>query len=168
MHFEFDDEQLTLQESVRRFLAERYDFETRRALPRETRFGSSDEIWRRFAEQGFLSHRHARGARRHRRRHRARCWRWRSSGRALVLEPYLSTVALCAPLIADHGTEAQQADLLPRVAAGELEARARARRGRGALRVDACAPRRDAPVIPTCSTAQRPWCSTAPWPICCS
>ena len=42
-------------------------------------------------------------------------------GRALVLEPYLSTVALCAPLIADHGTEAQQADLLPRVAAGGLK-----------------------------------------------
>ena len=42
-------------------------------------------------------------------------------GRALVLEPYLSTVALCAPLVADHGTEAQQADLLPRVAAGSLK-----------------------------------------------
>jgi alkylation response protein AidB-like acyl-CoA dehydrogenase len=42
-------------------------------------------------------------------------------GRALVLEPYLSTVALCAPLIADHGTEAHQSDLLPRIAAGSLK-----------------------------------------------
>src|SRR6185295_918932 len=36
-------------------------------------------------------------------------------------EPYLSTVAMCAPLIADLGTDAQQADLLPRVAGGSLK-----------------------------------------------
>ncbi|HYJ41745.1 MAG TPA: acyl-CoA dehydrogenase family protein, partial [Steroidobacteraceae bacterium] len=54
MQFEFNEEQLALQESVRRFFTQRYDFETRRScLAKPT--GSSDEIWQAFAEQGFLS-----------------------------------------------------------------------------------------------------------------
>jgi alkylation response protein AidB-like acyl-CoA dehydrogenase len=119
MQLEFDEEQLALQESVRRFLTERYDFETRRAcLAKPT--GSSGEIWQAFAEQGFLSiglpeaHGGIGGA-------TELMLTMEEIGRALVLEPYLSTVALCAPLIVDQGTEAQQADLLPRVAAGGLK-----------------------------------------------
>ena len=119
MQFEFDEEQLALQESVRRFLSERYDFESRRGCLAKP-FGSSDEVWQAFAEQGFLSiglpeaHGGIGGA-------TELMLTMEEIGRALVLEPYLSTVALCAPLIADHGTEAQQADLLPRVAAGTLK-----------------------------------------------
>ena len=44
MQFEFDEEQLALQESVRRFLSERYDFESRRGCLAKL-FGSSDEVW---------------------------------------------------------------------------------------------------------------------------
>src|SRR6188768_3445880 len=119
MQFEFDEEQLALQESVRRFLSERYDFESRRGCL-ATPWGSSDEIWQAFAEQGFLSiglpeaHGGIGGA-------TELMLTMEEIGRALVLEPYLSTVALCAPLVADHGTEAQQADLLPRVASGSLK-----------------------------------------------
>ncbi len=119
MQFEFDDEQLALQESVRRFLTERYDFETRRDCLAKP-FGSSGEIWQAFAEQGFLSiglpeaHGGIGGA-------TELMLTMEEIGRALVLEPYLSTVALCAPLVADQGTEAQQAELLPRVAAGDLK-----------------------------------------------
>src|SRR6188768_1138130 len=119
MQFEFDEEQLALQESVRRFLSERYDFESRRGCL-ATPWGSSDEIWQAFAEQGFLSiglpeaHGGIGGA-------TELMLTMEEIGRALVLEPYLSTVALCAPLIADQGSEAQQADLLPRVAAGTLK-----------------------------------------------
>ena len=119
MQLEFDDEQLALQESVRRFLTERYDFETRRGCLARP-FGSSAGIWQAFAEQGFLSIGLPEalggigGA-------TELMLTMEEIGRALVLEPYLSTVALCAPLIADHGTEAQQADLLPRVAAGNLK-----------------------------------------------
>ena len=119
MQLEFDDEQLALQESVRRFLTERYDFETRRGCLAQP-FGSSAGIWQAFAEQGFLSiglpeaHGGIGGA-------TELMLTMEEIGRALVLEPYLSTVALCAPLVADHGTEAQQADLLPRVAAGSLK-----------------------------------------------
>lgn len=119
MQFEFDDEQLALQESVRRFLAERYDFETRRGCLAKPA-GTSHEIWQAFAEQGFLSiglpevHGGIGGA-------TELMLTMEEIGRALVLEPYLSTVALCAPLVADHGTEAHQAELLPRVAAGGLK-----------------------------------------------
>src|SRR5262245_34839690 len=119
MQFEFDDEQLSLQDSVRRFLAERYDFETRRACLARP-YGSNPEIWQAFAEQGFLSialpeaHGGIGGA-------TELMLTMEEIGRALVLEPYLSTVALCAPLVADLGTDAQQADLLPRVAAGSLK-----------------------------------------------
>jgi len=119
MQFEFDEEQLSLQESVRRFLSERYDFETRRGCLAKP-FGSSDAIWQAFAEQGFLSiglpeaHGGIGGA-------TELMLTMEEIGRALVLEPYLSTVALCAPLIADHGSEDQRAELLPRVAAGGLK-----------------------------------------------
>lgn len=119
MQFEFDDEQLALQESVRRFLAERYDFEARRECLAKP-WGSNGEIWQAFAEQGFLSiglpeaHGGIGGA-------TELMLTMEEIGRALVLEPYLSTVALCAPLIADLGTEPQQAELLPRVAAGSLK-----------------------------------------------
>jgi len=119
MQFEFDDEQLSLQESVRRFLTERYDFEARRGCLAKP-WGSNDEIWQAFAEQGFLSiglpeaHGGIGGA-------TELMLTMEEIGRALVLEPYLSTVALCAPLIADHGTESQQTELLPRVAAGTLK-----------------------------------------------
>jgi len=119
MQFEFDEDQLALQESVRRFLTERYDFETRRGCLAQP-FGSSDQIWQAFAEQGFLSiglpeaHGGIGGA-------TELMLTMEEIGRALVLEPYLSTVALCAPLVADQGTGAQQADLLPRVATGGLK-----------------------------------------------
>jgi alkylation response protein AidB-like acyl-CoA dehydrogenase len=119
MHLEFDEEQLALQESVRRFLAERYDFETRRRCLAQP-FGSSQEIWHAFAEQGFLSiglpepQGGIGGA-------TELMLALEEMGRSLVLEPYLSTVALCAPLIAGHGTEARQADLLPRIATGGLK-----------------------------------------------
>jgi alkylation response protein AidB-like acyl-CoA dehydrogenase len=119
MQFEFDDDQLSLQESVRRFLAERYDFEMRRACLARP-FGSSDAAWQGFAEQGFLSiglpeaYGGIGGA-------TELMLTLEETGRALVLEPYLSTVALCAPLINELGTEAQRADLLPRIAAGNLK-----------------------------------------------
>jgi alkylation response protein AidB-like acyl-CoA dehydrogenase len=119
MQFEFDDEQLALQDSVRRFLTERYGFEARRACLAQP-YGSSAEVWQALADQGFLAiglpeaHGGFGGA-------TERMLVMEEIGRALVLEPYLSTIALCAPLIAAHGTPHQQADLLPRVAAGGLK-----------------------------------------------
>ncbi|MFF8711430.1 acyl-CoA dehydrogenase family protein [Streptomyces sp. NPDC015184] len=44
------------------------------------------------------------------------------TGRALLPSPLIATTALAAPLIAALGTAAQRAELLPRIAAGELTA----------------------------------------------
>ncbi|KUL27512.1 acyl-CoA dehydrogenase family protein [Streptomyces regalis] len=44
------------------------------------------------------------------------------TGRALAPSPLLATAVLAAPLIAALGTDAQRADLLPRIAAGTLTA----------------------------------------------
>ncbi|MBT2505423.1 acyl-CoA/acyl-ACP dehydrogenase [Streptomyces sp. ISL-98] len=44
------------------------------------------------------------------------------TGRALLPSPLLGTAVLAAPLIADLGTDAQRADLLPRLARGALTA----------------------------------------------
>jgi alkylation response protein AidB-like acyl-CoA dehydrogenase len=119
MQFELDDEQRALQESVQRYFAHAHDFEKRRTLL-ATRYGHSPAVWRALAEQGLLSiglpeaHGGIGAA-------TELMLVMEEIGRALVLEPYLSTLALCAPLIAARGTAAQQADLLPRVAAGELK-----------------------------------------------
>ncbi|MCP3822587.1 acyl-CoA/acyl-ACP dehydrogenase [Streptomyces sp. A3M-1-3] len=44
------------------------------------------------------------------------------TGRALLPSPLLATAVLAAPLISALGTEAQRADLLPRIASGDLTA----------------------------------------------
>jgi alkylation response protein AidB-like acyl-CoA dehydrogenase len=118
MQFELDDEQRALQESVQRYFAHAHDFEKRRALL-ATPYGHSPAIWRALAEQGLMSiglpaaHGGIGGD-------TELMLVMEEIGRALVLEPYLSTVALCAPLIGARGTAAQQADLLPGIAAGDL------------------------------------------------
>jgi alkylation response protein AidB-like acyl-CoA dehydrogenase len=43
-------------------------------------------------------------------------------GRALVLEPFMSTVVVCGGLIRDLGTPTQRAALIPRIVAGECRA----------------------------------------------
>ena len=119
MQFELDDEQRALQESVQRYFAHAHDFEKRRAML-ATPCGHSPAIWQALAEQGLLSiglpdtHGGIGGA-------TELMLVMEEIGRALVLEPYLSTLALCAPLIGARGTAAQQAELLPRIAAGGLK-----------------------------------------------
>jgi alkylation response protein AidB-like acyl-CoA dehydrogenase len=119
MRFEYDAEQLALRESLQRFFAQEYSFEKRRAHL-STTHGSSPGIWSALAEQGVLSiglpeaHGGIGGA-------AEVMLVMEEIGRSLVLEPFMSTIALCAPLIAERGSSAQQASLLPRVGAGECK-----------------------------------------------
>jgi alkylation response protein AidB-like acyl-CoA dehydrogenase len=119
MKFDFDSEQLALQDSLQRYLNSQYDFEKRRAHL-ATPFGSSAEIWRGFAAQGFTaigipeSYGGIGGA-------TEIMLVMEEIGRSLLLEPYLTTVALCAPLVAELGSDAQKNGMLPRVAEGELK-----------------------------------------------
>ncbi|HMN79604.1 MAG TPA: acyl-CoA dehydrogenase [Burkholderiaceae bacterium] len=117
MDLNYSEEQTLLRHSVERFVAERYDFATRRriaALP--NRF--DEPTWRAMAEFGWLAlplpQAHggldgsavdvgivAEGL-----------------GRGLVLEPFVSSVVLGGGLLARLGGEAQRARWLPQLAAG--------------------------------------------------
>lgn len=54
MDFELSPEQRQLADSVGRYLADHYDFESRKAILRSAT-GSSDAVWRQFAEFGVLA-----------------------------------------------------------------------------------------------------------------
>jgi len=121
MHFHLTDEQQALSDMVQRFLAQEYGFEARRKILRSPE-GWSREIWARLGEMGLLSlqvpEEHGGmapatvetlvtlGA----------------MGRALVVEPYLSSAVLGTALVRELGTPAQRKALLPGMATGELVA----------------------------------------------
>ena len=119
MNFDYDEEQLALQETLRRFIGREYDFEKRRTSIASAD-GFSRSVWSKFADLGILA------------------MPFPGSldgadgtavdtmlvmeilGRGLVVEPYLTTVVLCGGLIRDAGGDSQQRALLPRIARGTL------------------------------------------------
>jgi len=120
------DEQRLLTEAASRFIAGRYSFEQRRAiLPSSD--GFSREIWRELADLGWLGLPFAEefgglgagaveiGI------------VMEAIGRALIVEPYLSTIVLSGGLISALATPEQKSALLPKIAVGrELVALAHA------------------------------------------
>jgi alkylation response protein AidB-like acyl-CoA dehydrogenase len=119
MDLTLSDEQRLLRESAERFVGETYNAEHRRKLANDP-LGFSAEIWKQFAELGWLAlpipeayDGLGGGA-------VEIGILMESFGRGLVSEPYLSTVVIGATLIAERGTEAQKQALLPKVADGSL------------------------------------------------
>jgi pimeloyl-CoA dehydrogenase small subunit len=119
MDFDFTEEQRLLKESLDRLIADRYGFDQRKGYAQNPE-GWSRTLWRQQAELGLLGVPFAE--------------RFGGSdggpvetmivmeglGQALALEPYLATVVLGGGFLRHGGGEAQQAALLPRIAAGEL------------------------------------------------
>lgn len=119
MDFTLTPEQMLLQEQTERFLAKEYPFDVRRRLAK-TEEGFSREIWKTFADLGWLGV----------------CIPeefggsggsavetaviMEAFGRALVAEPYLSTVVQGCGAVRLGGTEEQKQALLPAIAAGKL------------------------------------------------
>ena len=119
MDFDLSEEQRLLKDSVDRLLADRYSFEKRKAYLAEPD-GFSRELWRQYAELGLLGLPFAE-------EHGGfggggieTMLVMQGFGRALALEPYLSTVVLAGTALRLAGTEAQQSELLPRIAEGKL------------------------------------------------
>ena len=118
MDFDLNDEQRLLKDSVDRLIADRYGFESRKGYASSPE-GYSRENWEQFAELGLLAvpfdeeHGGIGGG------PVETMIVMEAFGRGLVLEPYLATVILGGGLLRHGGSEAQKADILPGVAAGE-------------------------------------------------
>jgi alkylation response protein AidB-like acyl-CoA dehydrogenase len=120
MDFRLTEEQLALQETLRRFIAKDYDFERRRSLARSP-LGYSAEAWAQYAELGLLGLPYP-----------EEFGGLGGSGvdimavmelvgQGLLLEPYVSTVVLCGGLLRDAAARATKETLLPQIAAGKLQ-----------------------------------------------
>jgi alkylation response protein AidB-like acyl-CoA dehydrogenase len=115
---ERSDEQKLLAETVDGLLEKRYDANTRLRLL-DSDEGWSRDMWRRYADLGLLGlpfdeKYGGAGMGPDELAVVMECF-----GRALVLEPYLSTVVLGGGLVAAAGSAEQQKAVLPGVAAGE-------------------------------------------------
>ncbi|OHC63668.1 MAG: pimeloyl-CoA dehydrogenase small subunit [Rhodocyclales bacterium GWA2_65_20] len=119
MDFNYTEEQLALQDTLRRFIARDYPFEHRRALAKSAD-GFDREAWKTFADFGILAlpfHEDFGGLSGNA---VDTMLIMEMLGRGLALEPYVSAVVLCGGLIRDAGSAAQKEALLPAIAGGEL------------------------------------------------
>jgi alkylation response protein AidB-like acyl-CoA dehydrogenase len=119
MDLTLSDEQRLLRESADRFVSETYTADHRRKVASDP-LGFSTEIWKQFADLGWLALPIAEA-------HGGLGGGaieigilMEAFGRGLVSEPYLSTVVIGASLISECGTEAQKQELLPKIADGSL------------------------------------------------
>ncbi|MGA2777187.1 MAG: acyl-CoA dehydrogenase [Steroidobacteraceae bacterium] len=119
MDFRYSEEQLALQDTLRRFIAKDYDFERRRALARSD-LGFSADAWAQYAALGLLALPFpeqfgglgGNGV--------DTLVVMEQFGQGLLLEPYLSTVVVCGGLIRDAASDAVKKTVLPAIAEGKL------------------------------------------------
>jgi alkylation response protein AidB-like acyl-CoA dehydrogenase len=119
MDFNYTEEQLALQDTLRRFIAKDYGFEHRRAMAKSAD-GFDRAAWKTFADFGILALPFPEDVGGLDGNAVDTMLVMEMLGRGLALEPYLSTVVLCGGLIRDAGSAAQKDALLPQLAAGEL------------------------------------------------
>ncbi len=112
MNFEFSDEQQQLADSVRKFLANDYSFDKRKAIL-QSASGVSDSVWSTFAEMGLTAIAlpeadggFGGGA-------VDLMAAMEACGEALVVEPLLDNIGLAGRLVAKAGSPSQRAALLP-------------------------------------------------------
>jgi pimeloyl-CoA dehydrogenase small subunit len=120
MDFELSDEQRLLQDSVTRLMADRYGFDQRKNYLKAPE-GYSTALWSQYAELGLLGLPFAEehggfggGA-------QEIMLVMQAFGRALVLEPFLSTVVLGGTALKLGGSDAQRAEILPAIAEGRMK-----------------------------------------------
>ncbi len=118
MDFDLTEEQRLLRDSVDRLVADHYTFEKRKAHRAEPD-GWSRAMWAQYAELGLLGLPFAE-------EHGGfggggieAMLVMEAFGRALVLEPYLSTIVLAGTALRLAGSAAMQAALLPQIAEGK-------------------------------------------------
>ena len=119
MNFDYSDEQQQLADSVRKYLANEYDFEKRKAILHSAS-GTSDAVWAAFAEMGLTAIAlpeadggFGGGA-------VDLMAVMEACGEALVVEPLADNVGLAGRLVARAGSAAQRGALLPGLIDGSL------------------------------------------------
>jgi alkylation response protein AidB-like acyl-CoA dehydrogenase len=121
MDFRLTQEQQLLSDTAQKFLAQRYGAEARRAILR-SKAGWSREIWSGLAELGLLTlqipeeHGGVAPA------PVETLLAMQAFGKALLLEPYLSSAVMGTSLIRDLGSPEQRESLLAKMALGEVVA----------------------------------------------
>jgi pimeloyl-CoA dehydrogenase small subunit len=118
MNFDLTDEQRLLGETLERFVADRYNFQSRERYLREPD-GFSRAIWTELAELGVLALPFAEDDGGFGAGGVETMLVMQALGRGLVVEPYLSTVILCGTALRLAATPAQKAARLPALIAGE-------------------------------------------------
>ena len=119
MDLTLSDEQRMLRESADRFVGETYTADHRRKLANDP-LGFSADIWKQFAELGWLALPIPEGYGGLGGGAVEIGILMEAFGRGLVSEPYLSTIVIGAALISECGSEAQKQALLPKIADGSL------------------------------------------------
>jgi alkylation response protein AidB-like acyl-CoA dehydrogenase len=118
--FNYSNEQIALQETLRRFVSRDYEFARRRELARSD-LGFSAEAWAQYAELGLLSLSFPEEFGGLGGNAVDIMLVMEQIGRGLLLEPFLSSVVMCGGLIRDAGSDSLKANLLPRIGRGELK-----------------------------------------------
>lgn len=119
MNFDLSDEQQQLSQSLARLLGDHGSFEKRCATAQST-LGWNPELWKRLSELGVTalgipeSYGGLGGGA------VERLSMAQEFGRALLLEPYLSSPVLGATAVVVAGGDMQKSSILPRMASGEL------------------------------------------------
>jgi pimeloyl-CoA dehydrogenase small subunit len=120
MDFDLTEEQRLLKESVDRLVADKYDFEQRKAYAKGEH-GFSPQMWTQFAELGLLALPFAEDHGGFGGGPTDLMIVGEALGKALALEPYFATVVLGGSLLRHAGSDEQKAELIPQIAAGELK-----------------------------------------------
>lgn len=118
MDFDLSEEQRMLKDSVDRLVADKYDFDQRKAYLKGEH-GFSREIWAQFAELGLLALPFAEADGGFGGGPVETMIVMDSLGRALAVEPYLATVILSGGLLRHAASAEQRAVWVPKIAGGE-------------------------------------------------
>ena len=120
MDFSYTEEQQMLQDSVQKFVQNRYDFDTRNAIIASDD-GYSIENWQLFAELGWLTVPFSEADGGFGGSAVDLIVMMEEFGKANLVEPFMPTAILGGGLVAALGTDAQKAELLPPVMDGSLQ-----------------------------------------------
>ncbi len=119
MDFELSSEQQLLSDNVARLMKDRYGFEARKGY-QASPLGFGESLWREYADMGLLGAPFSEEDGGYGGGAVETMIVMQEFGKSLALEPYLQTVVLCGALIRCGADAAKRAELIGRIASGDL------------------------------------------------